>query len=682
MEIGKSPRAIAARSALLVLLSVSSAYAQTASPPTELAPVEVHAQRVDSDWLEAGTAITSVDAADLTADRALSLAESLQRVPGVFVQNQYNFSQGLRLSIRGFGARASFGVRGIRVLVDGVPLTLPDGQTELDGFDLSLVDRVEVIRGPASTLYGNAAGGVLALTTREPPPDFGASLDLSGGELGYRGQRASAGGTAGHWSGLGAYSRLRSDGPRAQGRGESDAFSGKLRYQGAAGNLRLILNAIDNESLDPGGLNAGEVQADRSQAAPNNLLYDAGETIRQQRVSAAWDAPLSELAGYRLWLYAGQREFANRLPFSGGGQSAFDRDFGGAGAQYTRRSQLFGLAQQWSVGLDLEAQRDDRHRYDNGEGGLRGAETLHQREKADGAGLFGEGEVELGGGFSASAGVRYDRLKLAVDDRFESDGDDGGSRTLHEWSLSGGLEYAIASQHRLYLRLSDSFESPTINELANPDGGGFNRDLEAAHALNRELGFKGRGGAFRYELALYNIELDDELLSYEIEGQSGRTYYRNAGRSSRDGVEASLDWRLSSAWQLSLAYTWSRNRFDEYTLDGVDYAGNTVPGLPRHQGFAELAWALGIWSARVNVVAYDHYEADDANTQRANGVALSNLRVAASLPLSHLRIEPYAGIDNLFDREYYDNLRINASFGRYYEPGPGRTVYAGIKLIY
>ena len=605
MEIRKSPRAIAARSALLVLLSVSSAYAQTASPPTELAPVEVHAQRVDSDWLEAGTAITSVDAADLTADRALSLAESLQRVPGVFAQNQYNFSQGLRLSIRGFGARASFGVRGIRVLVDGVPLTLPDGQTELDGFDLSLVDRLEVIRGPASTLYGNAAGGVLALTTREPPHDFGASLDLSGGELGYRGQRASAGGTAGHWSGLGAYSRLRSDGPRAQGRGESDAFSGKLRYQGAAGSLRLILNAIDNESLDPGGLNAGEVQADRSQAAPNNLLYDAGETIRQQRVSAAWDAPLSELADYRLWLYAGQREFANRLPFSGGGQSAFDRDFGGAGAQYTRRSQLFGLAQQWSVGLDLEAQRDDRHRYDNGEGGLRGAETLHQREKADGAGLFGEGEVELGGGFSASAGVRYDRLKLAVDDRFESDGDDGGSRTLHEWSLSGGLEYAIASQHRLYLRLSDSFESPTINELANPDGGGFNRDLEAAHALNRELGFKGRGGAFRYELALYNIELDDELLSYEIEGQSGRTYYRNAGRSSRDGVEASLDWRLSSAWQLSLAYTWSRNRFDEYTLDGVDSPATPCPACrvirasPNWPGRTESGVRVSTWSPTI-----------------------------------------------------------------------------------
>lgn len=664
------------------VLTVAAFLSDARAQLVELEPTEVVAPRTETRWVDALTAISVVDTAGLEAERDLSLNESLNRVPGVLAQNSYNFAQGLRVSIRGFGARASFGVRGVRLLVDGVPLTMPDGQSETDGYDLSLVDRVEIIRGPASTLYGNAAGGVVSLSTIEPSESLSGRLDLGGGELGYEGLRARVGGGQGAWRALAALNRTRVDGAREHGQARSDAFSGKLSASGAFGQLRLNLNAVDIESQDPGGLNAGEVVVDRGQAAPFNLQFNAGETIRQQRLSLSWNDRGEGPRETRAWAYAGERDFANRLPFENGGQVAFERRFGGAGAQLGVRSEALGRRQHWLLGLDLEAQRDDRHRYVNGDAGLRGEETLHQLEKAEGAGLFGNAEFELSERWEASLGVRYTRLKLSVDDRFLDDGDDSGSRKLDEMSLSAGLGLALGDTARAYARISDSFESPTVNELANPNGGGFNPDLEAAQALNQEIGIKGESRALSYELALYRIALDDELLAYELPDEPGRSYYRNIGESSREGVEASLEWRLAPSWALSLAYSYARNQFERYTLDDVDFAGKDLPGLPRQQGFAELRWQRGIWTARANVQALSSQYADDANGVEVGGYALTNLRLACRLPLAGVALSPYLGVDNVFDREYYDNLRINAGFGRYFEPGPGRSVYAGVSATF
>ena len=675
----RSRSGLAATIALATALGVASpgAALAEAQQSTQLGDIEVIATRSAPQWLDSPTATTVVDTNALDGGRRFSLAEPLARVPGVFAQNRYNFAQGLRLSVRGFGARAAFGVRGVRVLVDGVPLTMPDGQTELDGVDLALVDRVEVVRGPASPLYGNAAGGVVALTTAPPQMEPGASIDLSAGELGFKGLRGTVHGGSGNWSGLAASNRVRVDGARDHGRTESDVFTGKLAYGSDAGRLLLNINAIDIESQDPGGLTREDVAADRYQASARNRLFQAGETIRQQRLSASWEGASGAHRDYRLWVYAGQREFANRLPFSGGGQVAFDRDFGGAGAQYARHGSVVGRDYRWTLGLDLESQRDDRRRYDNLKGS-RGPQTLDQEEQADSGGVFGNARLALTPRWQIDAGLRYDRLELEVDDRFDGDGDQSGDRRLDELSYSGAITYALGSADRIYARVSNSFESPTVNELANPMGGGFNPALEAASAVNRELGLKGLHDTLRYDIAVYSIDLDDELLSYQLPDEPGRTYYRNIGESSRDGIETSLAWQLAPAWRVDASYSYARNRFDRYSLDGTDYADNEIPGLPRHLGFVELAWRPGRWSARVNARAVGSFYADDANQVRVPGVVLTNLRVAYRLPLAKMEITPYFGVDNLFDRAHFDNIRINASAQRYFEPGPGRTIFAGI----
>jgi iron complex outermembrane receptor protein len=650
--------------------------------PTELQPLTITAPRTSSAWWQTPAAVGVVEAGDLPGEQSLALDRLLAPVPGVFAQDRYNFAQGLRLSIRGFGARANFGVRGVRVLVDGVPLTMPDGQTELDGLDLGLVERVQVLRGPASTLYGNAAGGVLLIDTREPPEQPQTRVDMSGGELGYHRMRAETGGTAGDLGGLLAFNATQLDGYRQHNHAETNSITGKLRWQADAGRLGLNFNAIDNRAEDPGGLTAAEVRGDRDQAAPNNLRYDADEAIRQQRLSLVWDGEAPGDDDYQLRGYVGHREFGNSLAFTSGGQTTFERDFAGLGAQYTHRATWFGLAHRLTGGIDVESQRDDRRRYDNLLG-TRGAETLRQDESADSSGVFLEDEIALSQRWLASLGVRYDRVRLAVDDRFLADGsDDSGSRALQDWNYSAGLSYRLDDHHQLYARLATSFETPTVNELGNPAGGGFNPSLGPAEALNRELGLKGEWSQVRYELALFSMRIDEELVSYSLPGQPGRSFYRNAGKSRRDGMEASLDWRLAEHWRVLASYAWSDFRFQRYRPQGADYDGNRVAGIPRQALFAELGYERAGWYARVNASAYGQSYADDGNSERVGGYALFNARIGRRFDFGEQSVEPYLGLDNLAGRDYFDNVRINDANRRYYEPGPGRTFYVGLRATF
>lgn len=655
--------------------------APAAAQQVVIEPIVVTARRANIDWLEAPMAVGVARSEDSRAEQNLALDELLDIVPGVVTQNRYNLAQGLRLSVRGFGARAGFGVRGVRVLVDGVPLTMPDGQTELDSIDLDLVDQLEVIRGPASTLYGNAAGGVLLVSTREPPEDLSAGINLRAGGDGYRQYSGEIGGGNESVRGLAGLNALRLDGYRDHGEAETNTFTGKLVVPGSAGRLTAMLSAIDNELQDPGGLNAAEVAADRTQAAPNNLRYDAGEAVEQQRLSLAWDGRATERSDYRLGLYAGRRTFENRLPFLDGGQGAYDRDFGGFTAQYTHRADWLGVRHQATVGFDLEAQRDDRRRYDNLDG-ARGALTLDQDESADSSGVFLHDAIYLGRDWLAELGLRYDRIRLEVDDQFLTDGDDSGSRRLSDWSWSAGVSYRLNPNLRAFGRVATSFETPTINELANPAGGGFNPALDPAEALNRELGLKGEWTRLRYEFVLFSVEVEDELVRYELPGQSGRSFYRNAGESRRDGVEISADWRLNDSWRLAAAYTYSDFQFERYTLNGIDYAGNELPGIPRQQLITEIGYSRGGWHAGLNASVFDRMYADDANDVRIAGYTVANLRVAYRYARGALTWEPYAGVNNLFDKEYFGNIRNNAGFGRYYEPAPERNFYAGLRVSY
>ncbi len=656
--------------------------AEAEDKAVELAPLLITSPRSTTRWLSTPAAVTVIDTAAAPGEQNLALDALLARVPGVFSLNRYNLAQGLRPAIRGFGARGNFGVRGIRVLVDGVPLTMPDGQTELDGLDLGLVERMEVLRGPASVLYGNAAGGVLAIETREPPAVPSMQLDLSAAGLGYQRTRGEIGGSDGNLGGLLAFNSTVLDGYREHSRAQTNSLTGKLRWYAPTGRLRLNFNAIDNRAKDPGGLTATEVKADRRQAAPNNLRFDADEYIRQQRLGLVWDGYAAGADEYQLRSYLGHREFGNQLGFATSGQTTFERYFSGVGGQYSHHRELIGLAHKITTGFDLEAQRDDRRRYDNllGE---RGQSRQQQDESALSQGLFIEDQIDLSEQWQATLGLRYDQVRLAVDDFYLADSrDDSGSRSLEDWNYSAGLSYRFTPQQSLYARLASSFETPTISELANPQGGGFNSALQPAQAFSRELGIKGEWPALRYSLSVYRIELEDELVAFSLPTQPGRNFYRNAGQSRRDGLELSLDWQFADAWRWSAAYTYNRYRFEDYQTTAGDFSGKRIPGIPRQSLFSELAYEHQGGYVRLGVTAQARVYANDANTQSAPGHALLNLRLGKRFQVGEQSLEPYLGIDNLLGREYFDNLRINDGNARYFEPGPGRTLYAGLRVLF
>ena len=681
MKNNQRQRAAQRRAALGALLLTSTG--ALADSPVEVEPVVVSATRTGDEWAQAALSASVVDAADSRGEQALTLGNLLSSVPGVVVQSRYNAAQGLRPAIRGFGSRSSFGVRGIRVLVDGVPLTMPDGQTELDGFDLGLVERMEVLRGPAAVLYGNGAGGVLAINTREPSEQPSVAGDVSFGSYGFRRQSVEASGTQGNVGALLALSSTQSEGYRQHATSEANNLTGKVRWWGETGRLALTVHALDNRSEDPGGLNLGQVRADRNQARTESLSFDSDERITQQRVSLVWDGqPMGEDT-YQIRSYVGQRDFENRLPLAANGQTSYERLFGGVGANYTHVADWFGLKHKLTFGGDLESLRDDRDRNNN-VGGEKGALISRQREEARSLGLFIENQTELTEDWLLSLGLRHDTVRLSVDDHFLRDGDDSGKRNLRDLNYSVGLSYRLDPYHTVYARVATSFETPTVSELANPNGGGgFNSSLEPAEALNKEIGFKGETAHWRYEAVVYRIDTRDELVPYYP--TSDRAFNRNAGSTRRDGLEISLRWQPDEHWQLTTAYSlndysYRSFKYEEANGAQVVYDGNRLPGIPVQSLFGELSYSRDNWYARLNTSVFDRQYADSGNTARVGGYALVNLRLGMQLKGWAENVEPYVGLDNLTDRRYYDNLRINDNVRRYYEPAPGRTGYVGMKI--
>ncbi len=660
------------------------AWPATAAALTQtLPPIEVSSPRVDVPWSQTPAGVSAVSADTLIGDPQLALDESLMRVPGVYAQNRYNLNQGLRLSIRGFGSRASFGVRGIRVLLDDVPLTMPDGQTDLDALDLALLENTEVLRGPTSALYGNGAGGVLGLHTRGIPERRYGRVDLSAGELGERRWRAEAGGIGETFSGLASVARRELDGHRDNMAADSTIGSGRLSTRLGEGVLDLSVHTLEIDAQDPGALTLAETQANTGAANPAAIRFAASERIEQQRLAANWAMPLGTQSDLRVRGWAGERDFANSLPFVAGGQTTFDRRFGGVGVQFDHRFDTGPLQHTLSVGGDLETQRDERRRYNNAEGGVRGALTLDQTERARGSGVYIVDQIALGGPWLAAAGLRHDRIRLDVDDAFLGDGDDSGARDFNETSVNLGLGYRLGASDLLYLRYGSGFETPTNNELANPAGGGFNPDIESAQARNLEAGIKVERERVRAELSLYRIRNEDELVRYELEDQPGRSFYRNAGVTDRDGLELSVAWQALSSLTLYGAYSLNDYRFRDDGTTAGNHDGKRIAGIPRQQLFAEAAWVpTAQWIARLQATALDRVQADDANTASTPGYVVVNARVAWTYEAGAAQLRPYVALNNVFDIDYTDNLRVNASFGRYYEPAAGRVVIGGLSVVF
>ena len=654
---------------------------------------------VDELLITASRISTSVDklpAASFTYEAAAqqqimqqnSLQEFVRKTPGLFTLNANNYAQDLRISLRGFGSRASFGIRGIKLLVDGVPETTPDGQGQLDNLNLAIIEKIEVLNGPSSALYGNASGGIINITTTEKIDRNFTSLGFNFGSFGARQFQITQGLDGSKTDAIFHGTYATADGFRVQSGYQNLNLSAKVIHElSDKSRLRFNLTYLHSpQADDPGGINLESVEADRTQARDNNLLFKTGEEIDQFKSSLQFESSLNKNTDLTSYAFFSTRNFFGKLPFGFGGIIDLSRKYGGHGSALTFVSQTDSGVNKLQVGYDLAIQNDARLRFFNNEG-EQGDLTFDQGESFFNAGLFVVDHYQLDRWY-INAGLRWDINRLSATDMFLTNGDDSGSINLNAVNPSLGISYQLGRSNYIYANFSTSFETPTLNELSNnPEGNeGFNPDLQAQRSRNLELGVKGsmmnqNGRALQYSLAAFNIKTSNDLVPFELEAFPDRDFFRNAGETQRLGLEGNIAYSLDHAWTASLSYTYSDFTYLEYELPSGDFSDNVLPGIPN--SFATLSLTRSAPECilyNFELIQVGELFANDRNDVTVPGYTLVNTSVGYQIATDKITVVPHFGINNLFATEYFDNIRINAFGGRYYEAAPQRNFYAGLKI--
>lgn len=672
----------------LIASAASPAWSQALEGDTTdvitLQPVLVNVLRTPFPLTAAPFAVAVNTEAEIQLARpGLGLEEALGGIPGVQVDDRYNFALGDRISIRGFGARTQFGVRGVKVLVDGIPATLPDGQTNLNHVDFGFLRRAEVIRGPASSLWGNAAGGVVHFETQLPPAvPISQEFGFAAGSDGLLRLHSTTGGQSGGARYLLNVARLQYEGFRDFQDAENLQLNASVGANAAGGELRLTGSFVDYDANNPGSLNMQLLEADRTQASPNNLRFQTGESGRQGQLGAFWTREFGANA-LELSLYGITREIENPIPFT---IIDLERSAGGVRASY---SMPFG-APAWAanavIGVEGDIQKDDRKNFRNDNGAVSDL-RLDQAEQVLGGSIFSQLSAEPIPGLTAMAGIRYDATRFEAEDRFISatNPDDSGERTMDAVSPSIGLSYEFAEPFSLYGNVATSFETPTTTELTNRPGGagGFNPELEPQRAVSFEIGAKGLLTDFAtYQLSVYRTNVSDALIPFEIPENPGRSYFRNAGSAVHEGFEAGLTVVPMAGFRTNLAYTYIDATFDDYTVGTTSFAGNKIPGVSPHRLDASLNYTAPFgWYAGLDARYSDEIPVNDVNTAVSPSYVVVDLRTGLDrVRLGSLALEPFIGITNLLDEEYNTSVTVNAFGSRFFEPGPGRALYAGAQV--
>jgi iron complex outermembrane receptor protein len=694
---------------IAVVACVLAATPAVAQPPTgpDTVPAVVPLDSLQVTVTRRTVPVDRVPAAVSAVDRStiqdgqptVTLDEALAAVPGVFVSNRYNFSLGPKISVRGLGARTAFGVRGVRVLADGIPLTMPDGQTNLNNLDLGSAGRIEVIRGPASALYGNAAGGVIAITTEQPPEvPFAAEAKLVAGDLG-RGVdvparltklQAKAGGASGAAQYLFSVSRLETDGYRDFSAARQTLINTKARFAlDPQTSLTAVLNAMDAPVAEsPGSLPADSARIRPSMAWPSNVLTGSGEAASQVQAGIAFTRSTRD---WRLEaaLHGLTRSLDNALPF---GYILLDRRSTGGRLAYVRTFDIASRPVALTIGGDIEAQWDDRREFDNDDGQRGEMLRRDQTDMVAAVAPFAQATVLVSDAIELTGGARLDRVRFSIDDVFLTDGrDDSGSRTLSALSSFAGIVWAPSAPISVFANVSTTFQTPTTTELINapPRAGepccpsGLNPELEPQTATGLETGIRAHlGSRASLELALFRLDVRNTLVPFQVAEVEAREFFRNAGASLHRGIEAGA--RVAAGpVSGSLAYTYSDFFFTDDGLADVDFDGHQLPGVPPHHLFAAVRFSPAQWVA-VEAEA-DHtsrYYASDANDANARNPAATvfDLRIIARARAGGIAVEPFIAINNITDERYNASVVVNAATQRYFEPAPGRHLYLGATI--
>lgn len=686
---------------------VFSSPAQAAPPVQSLDPVVVTATRSAQSSFNLPVSIDRIDKRVIERENAMiNLSESLLRVPGVVVQNRQNYAQDLQISVRGFGARSTFGVRGVRLYVDGIPATMPDGQGQTSNFDLASAGSIEILRGPFSALYGNSSGGVIAMQTEEGGPGRQVASYARLGSYDTSNIGIKASGQQGMVNYVAGLSRFATDGYREHSEAVRNIANAKLRIvPDVDAALTFIGNAVTMPHVqDPLGLSRSQWQSNPRGADANALLFNTRKSVRQEQLGLHHEKILNGEDTLRAMVYAGRRSTmqfqaipvaAQSAATSAGGVIDLVRDYGGADVRWARRQKLDRGTLQWTAGISLDGVWEARRGYENFSGGMLGVQGKMRRDERNQArniDTYLQAQWQPTDKWIVLAGVRNSVVQLRSDDRYiaPGNGDDSGSRQYRAAAPVLGATYKLSAAMNLYAAYGKGFETPTLNELSYRLGGsGFNFALQPAKSNHYEAGIKAYLGAhLRSELAVFHSGTRNELSVLSNTG--GRAVFQNAAKTRRDGIEWSVQGNWPSGVSMLLSASLLRAVYADAfcpascTFATQVMAGNRIPGVPGRSAYAELSWsrAASGFSAALEGRYAGRVYVDDLNTDAAPAYFTASLRAGVEQQLGSWRLRGFARIDNLADRDYAGSVIVNESNRRFFEPAPGRNYLIGIDAAY
>ena len=687
--------------------------------PALLLPLIAAAQAADEQTMVVTAAPTTVSELDIPAAVSVvngdemrqaaprvNLSESLGAVPGLQVQNRQNYAQDLQLSIRGFGSRSTYGVRGLRIYVDGIPATMPDGQGQTSNIDIGSVDTIEVLRGPFSALYGNSSGGVINVTSQtgtQPPTVEASSYYGSFGTWHYGMKATGAVGDGSHAGDVDytvSTNRFTTHGYRDHSGARKNLANARLGVRiNDVSKLTLLLNSVDIKANDAGGLTADEWR-DNPRQSPRGDQYNTRKNTRQTQAGLRYERQLSAQDDLSVMMYAGERETtqfqsiprAPQLkPSHAGGVIDLTRHYQGIDTRLTHRGELL-VPVTLTAGLDYENMSERRKGYENfvmvngaPQYGEQGALRRNERNLMWNVDPYLQTQWQLTDKLSLDAGVRYSSVWFDSNDYYitPGNGDDSGDASYHKWLPAGSLKYALTDAWNVYLSAGRGFETPTINELSyrSDNQSGLNFGLKPSTNDTVEIGSKTRIGNGLFTAALFQTNTDNEIVVDSSSG--GRTSYKNAGKTRRQGMELGLDQQFGESWRLKAAWTWLDATYRTNVCDDASCNGNRIPGIARNMGYASFGYQPEQgWYAGSDIRYMSDIMANDENTAKAPSWTVVGLTTGYKWSYGRMDMDLFGRIDNLFDREYVGSVIVNESNGRYYEPAPGRNYGIGLNLAW
>ncbi|MBN7121414.1 TonB-dependent receptor [Erwinia billingiae] len=670
-------------------------------------------QRSGLSELDTPAAVSVVSGDDLRNSTAqVNLSESLGSVPGLQIQNRQNYAQDLQLSVRGFGSRSMYGVRGVRVYVDGIPATMPDGQGQTSNIDINSIDKVEVLRGPYSALYGNASGGVVNIDTQTGSQPTTLTAGTYFGSYGSWRNSVKASGSTGDGSHAGdvnytiSGSRFTTNGYRDHSGTQKNLGNARLGVRiDDVSTLTLMLNSVSVDANDPGGLTRAEWK-DNPRQSPRGDTYNTRKSLDQTQVGLRYQREMSENDQLTLTTWHGERHTTQyqsipvavqNNPAYPGGVIVLERKYSGIDTRWKHQDQIGSVPFSVIGGLDYETMTERRQGFqnyviDNGttELGEKGEQRRNEKNVMWNLDPYLQTSWDLTSKWTLDAGMRYSTVSFDSTDYYVTtgNGDDSGSKRYHKLLPMGSLNYAVTDAWNVYLSAGRGFETPTINELSyrSVDGSqtGLNLGLKPSTSDTVELGSKTRIGYGLLTAAVFQTNTDNELVVED--SSNGRSVYKNAGKTRRQGVEMSFDQQFAENWQMKMAWTYLDATYRNSTCDdsgSCTPSGNRLPGVAKNMGYASLAWAPEQgWHAGADVRYMGSIQADDENDAKAPSYTVVGLSSGYKFGWDKWSLDLFSRVDNLFDKAYVGSVIVNEGNGRYYEPAPGRNYGVGASLSY